>query len=61
MAKQTCLTFLIYIDEKPFCMLYGTEQDAVDFVKGRNATYEPFVTIMVQYGYGEPKETGHEQ
>lgn len=51
-------TYLIYIDDKPFCVLYGTEQDAKDFVENRNATYEPFVTVMVQYGFGDSKKRG---
>lgn len=50
-------SFLIYVENKPFCVVYGSEQDANDFCTGRSATYEPIVTVMVQYGlwHGDDK------
>lgn len=50
------LSFLVYIDDKPFCVMCGSEQDVMDFVVDRNAHYEPIVTVMVSRGLDHSKQ-----
>lgn len=52
MARRN-LSFIIYVKGKPFCVLYGEEKDAKDFVAGKDACYEPVCTVIVQSGLGD--------
>lgn len=52
------LSFLVYINDAPFCIVYGSEQDASDFCNRNGAKYEPIVTVTVRYGLERATERG---